>query len=117
MRAIITSAFAAMILAAPLAEAGQLELRAPAKAGLLNENGIEMVVYYARDDDALEVTAIFPEGSAPDQQARMRVVLMDGDGVSFELPSLPGIKYRFARDGEIVHVKAESKLQLASVTP
>ncbi len=113
----ISIAAAATLFTASLAQADEIKLTAPIQAGTLHENGVDMVVYYMDLDSALEVTATYVETATPDQAQRIRMVLMDGDGVTFGLPGLPGVNYSFARTGNVVSISTKSSMQFAHVTP
>lgn len=118
MNAIIASlAAAATLLSASLVQAGEVELNGPGKAGILQENGVDLVVYYGRGEQGLEVTAVYPKAATPDETQRVRMVLVDGDDVTLDLPGLAGMTFSFAREGDLVRVTTGNTLHLAHVNP
>lgn len=103
IRILTAAAFVAAALSAAAASADEAVLTQPIQAGSIHEAGVDMVVYYTRAGDLLEVTATYVSEREPAPQ-RMRMGLADGDAVSFGLPGEAKIAYGFSRDGDTVTI-------------
>jgi hypothetical protein len=102
--------------AAPDTRADSIRLDRPMAGASLHAGGVDMTVYYVAHDDHFEVVATYVQQDGPYDPARLRMGLSDGDDVSFGLPGLPGVLYRFARDGRSVTVDAASSGRAAAAT-
>lgn len=115
------AAVAAAALAAAPAFAEDFVLRAPLQSASLHEGPVDMNAYYEPTEEfgaeagLLKVTATYATRDAAPETGRLVLVMRDGDGVSFELPGLPGATYSFARAGDVVTVRSTAELRTASV--
>lgn len=101
-----TLAAGVLALAALPAAADEIRLDVPLAAASLHDGGVDMVVYYLEHADHFEVVATYVAQYAPDAPARLHMGLVEGDRVSFGLPGLPGMTYRFSRTGAVIAVEA-----------
>lgn len=121
MKKLSLLAAAAALVAAP-AFAEDFVLRTPFQGQSLHEGPVSMNAYFepagdfaGADADLLKVTATYATRDAAPETGRLVLVMRDGDGVSFELPGLPGATYSFARAGDVVTVRSTAELRTASV--
>ncbi|MFQ8431172.1 hypothetical protein [Amaricoccus sp. W119] len=118
MKKVSLLAAAAALLAAP-AFAEDFVLKAPNQGMSLHEGPVDMTAYYEPAEGAeaglVKVTATYATRDAARETGRLVMVMRDGDGVSFELPGLPGATYSFARAGDVVTVRSVAELRTASV--
>lgn len=100
------AALAAVLTAAPLAAmAGSVTLAVPHAGASLNDQNVQMNVYYADGPAAsVEVVATYVTADQPDQPQRLIMGLGDGDDVTFALPQHPDTLYNFQRRGGLVTV-------------
>lgn len=104
-RAFASFALAAGLIATP-AFSAEIELTKEIQGASLHETGVDMVVYYTKDDQILEVVATYVEDGDANNPSRMRMGLMDGDKVTFALPGRKETNYTFSRTGKTVRVKS-----------
>ncbi|MEJ8474542.1 hypothetical protein [Roseibium algae] len=106
----------ALAVIAPLsASAGEIALNAPMQGATLQENGVDMSVYFTEADGVgyqLVATYVAPS-EAP---SRFQMRLADGDSVSFSVPGHMNTLYRFSRNQTQVSVKTEQAEQIAKLT-
>jgi hypothetical protein len=86
------------------ATADSISLVKPIAAASLHDGGVDMVVYYVDHEDHFEVVATYTAQDGPYEPGRLRMMLVNGDTVSFGLPEHPGVLYNFERFGETVSV-------------
>lgn len=106
----------ALAVLAPLsANAGEISLTAPMQGATLQENNLDMSVYFTKAPaDGYEVVATYVAADAA--PARLKMLLTDGDSVSFSLPGHKGIVYNFSRTLTTVSVTAEPAMQYSALT-
>lgn len=104
-RAFASIALAAGLITAP-AIAAEIELTKEIQGASIHETGVDMVVYYTKDGERLEVVATYVEDGDAANPNRMRMGLMDGDNVTFALPGRMETNYTFSRAGQTVRVKS-----------
>lgn len=95
---------AMMALPAIAAQADRLTLSAPLAGGTLHTPSVDMTAYWTRSDDAFEVVAFYAPTSDLTDVSKLQMRLADGDGVTFSLPGLKGMAYRFERRDEAVSI-------------
>lgn len=106
-RFIISTAVAAAIFSAAPAHAAEIELSREIQGASIHENGVDMVVYYTRAGELLEVVATYVEDDDARNPSRIRMGMADGDKVKFALPGRRGLNYAFSRTGDAVRVVTE----------
>lgn len=95
---------AALALTATTALADTVTLTRTNAGATLHESDADMSVYWVEDGDAYALTATYVTDEAPEDPARLRMHLNDGDTVTFGLPGVQDRLFTFARDGETVSV-------------
>ena len=89
------------------AQGAEITLGKPMAAGVINETGVDMVVFYSGQDDVVDVIATYVFEHDMDQPRRLAMQLAPGDVVSFGLPGKRGTIYQFANTGDAVTVKSK----------
>lgn len=97
---------ALLTVSASMTMAEEIVLTAPMQGASLHTGKIDMAVYYLDHTDHFEVVATYVEADGAYDPARLRMGLVDGDDVSFGLPGMTQVRYRFSRVGDQVTVKA-----------
>ena len=106
-RFIISIATAAAMFATVPAHAAEIELSREIQGASIHERGVDMVVYYTKAGELLEVVATYVEDGDARNPSRIRMGMADGDAVKFALPGRRGLHYAFSRTGETVRVVTE----------
>lgn len=106
---IAQTALATLAVMTPFsASAGEVAVSAPMQGATLQENGVDMSVYFTKvDADGYEVVATYVASDAPANPNRIKMRLADGDSVRFSLPGHMDTIYSFDRNQTKVSVKAE----------
>ncbi len=102
------------VLAPVSAGAGEISLTAPMQGATLHEAGLDMSVYFTEASGGYEVVATYVSANATPN--RIRMLLTDGDNVSFSLPGHNNVVYNFNRNQTKVGVTAEQVQQYATLT-
>lgn len=90
------------------ASAGEVAVSAPMQGATLQENGLDMSIYFTEvDADGYEVVATYVASDAPANPNRIKMRLADGDNVRFSVPGHLDTLYSFERNQTTVSVKAE----------
>lgn len=110
-----TAAATALALGVATAQADSLTLPAEMAGGTLGHAGVDMSVFWVAQPGGYAVTARYVTPTAVEGEAQLRMLLQDGDVVSFGLPGVGGQHYSFAAQGGAITVTAtRSWMQLAS---
>lgn len=115
MKRLATAALISLTFAAHSANADEIVLEAPLEGASIQKGDIDMSVYWTEAEGGFEVVATYAPRIDSSEAARIRMLLADGDNVTFGLPGEPLVAYTFAREGDAVIVNAERNgIQFAS---
>lgn len=106
-RFIISIAAAAAIFSTTPVHAAEIELSREIQGASIHEDGVDMVVYYTRAGDLLQVVATYVAEDDARSPSRIRMGMADGDRVKLALPGRKGLHYAFSRTGDSVRVVTE----------
>lgn len=98
---------AALMIVGASATADTIRLSTPTQGASLHGGGVDMAIYYVEAGDRFDVVATYAPRARPEDVARLRLQMADGDYVSFGLPGQQGVIYRFSRLGALVEVSAD----------
>lgn len=93
---------------AATASANEISLTTPMNAGVLNEDRLDMVVYYLDTEAGVDVVATYVAHETPGSPQRLIMSLENGAEVTFGLPGHPGTVFRFAYNASGVTVESTS---------
>lgn len=108
IRSIATAIALSLCGIASAATAEEVTLNQPIVGASLHTGGIDMAFYYQDVDAGMEVSGYYVPRGTTEQPARLRMVLQDGERVSFSLPDTQRVVYSFERDGETLTINARS---------
>lgn len=101
----LASLVAATSLAPVTANAGEIVLKAPLQGRTLQDNGLDMSVYFTKTGaNGYDVVALYVTKESPADPQRLRMRLMEGESASFSLPGHMDKFFKFARTGTGVSV-------------
>ena len=103
---------AALLAIAPISvQAHDVTLDKPMLGATLDEQGVDLSVYWTAAENGAEVTATYVSSWDPSTPSRVRMYLQEGDVTTFAMPDARQVAFRFAFDGKALRVTAPPQFQ------